>query len=77
MPRVLRGRSVVQSIIFDKNNWDVPAIMNWLMAHNFKPIKPLQDEVNYYHARLYNPDEFMRIRSKRLDNHTILRIGFY
>jgi hypothetical protein len=56
----------VQSIIFDKELWTPRKATNWLMLHNFYPIKKVHETEHYYRFRIQEPRKYAEYMTKTL-----------
>ena len=47
--------STIQAIIFNKSLYTLNDAIDWLVSHNFKPIKKVHETVNFYRFRMKKP----------------------
>ena len=57
IPGYVGGKSEVQSLIFDKNNWSIQKAKNWLAKHKFKFGK-VDVTDRYIRFRQHDPKEY-------------------
>jgi hypothetical protein len=71
-------KSNIQSIMFNKQIYSIPAVYDWLKYNDFKNIKPPHITKNFIRMRLRNPKIFKHFRIKEIDNGDIkMVIGYY
>lgn len=58
--------SKVQSILFDKNYWNIRNIVDFLYDHDFEPIKGMHITNNYYRVRIKHPLKNKSYRTKNI-----------
>lgn len=68
-------KSDVQSIIFNKNYWNLNGSINWLKQHGYK--YEVDEKEHFYRFRQHNPYIFKRFITKDLHNGIELIIGYY
>ena len=69
----------IQSVLFDRNYYNVNSAEKWLKANHFKTNfygKPVHITNQYLRYRQYNPEEFNRFRIKHTNEHISFIIGF-
>jgi hypothetical protein len=59
-----QSKGVIQSIVFDKDEWNLPDARNWLRMHNFKTDVDIKE--NTYRFRQKNPSKFTEFYSKHI-----------
>lgn len=71
--------SLIQSIIFNKQYWTIPESQKWLYDNNLKLLKGKMIDItkNFYRFRIKDPKQFKYFRTKKLNNHIDLVLGFY
>jgi len=72
--------SIVQSVLFDSNIWDVPNAVAWLVDNNFKVIK-IHKTDKKYRFRQVSPDAlkkkgYVNYMIKKLNNGVELVIAY-
>lgn len=53
------GKSIIQSVIINKNLYSRPVAKRWIKKHNFKDYK-VDETPNYYRFRQTDPKQFKK-----------------
>lgn len=56
----------VQSILFDKNYWNIRKIADFLYQYNFNPIKKIHVTEKYFRVRIKKPLKNKSYRTKKI-----------
>jgi hypothetical protein len=67
--------SEVQSIVFNKNNFDLEKSLKWLMEHDFK-INKVDEKENSFRFRQQDPKKYKKFITKSPSRGVNLIIGF-
>jgi len=67
--------SQVQSILFERSKWTYAKAMEWLVKHNYSPLK-IDITNNFYRFRIFPPSMFSRFRTKKVSDGIEFVIGF-
>ncbi len=65
----------LQSVVFQKDKWTIPAARKWLREHNIKPIKDVDETTNTYRFRTTDPKKYIDFRTKTTPDNVLLVIG--
>jgi hypothetical protein len=60
--------SYIQSILFDRNKYNLPSSYDWLSEHNIKPLKNAHITKDYIRYRIVEPDNSRKYRTISLTN---------
>ena len=60
--------SKIQAILFDKHHWTFNKIAEFLVEHDFNPIKKMHITDNYYRIRLRKPNKTKKYRTKKIND---------
>lgn len=71
----LKKNSIVQSIVFPKDEWNVVRAKKWLREHNYKGLS-VDRKPSTLRFRQEDPSEFKDFRMKSLPNGIMLVLGF-
>jgi hypothetical protein len=67
---------MIQSVIFDKHKWTSKRAIDWLLKHNYQPIKVVHETKNFYRFRLRPPRKNAQYFTKNLGNGIELVISY-
>jgi hypothetical protein len=59
--KLFNEESVIQSVIFDKDNWSLTDAKKWLKDHDFKT--SVDEKENTFRFRQKEPDQFSSFRT--------------
>ena len=68
--------SHIQSVLFDKNYWDIFDSINWLHYHHLYPIKSPHITKKFIRYRIKDPKYFRRLRTIKTKDHLDIIVGF-
>jgi hypothetical protein len=69
--------SKIQSILFNKDEWDIFDSHQWLIQNNIYPVKSPHVTKKFIRYRIKDPNKFKRLRTIKTDDGIDLIIGFY
>lgn len=64
--------SVLQSIAFNRNSWNMKEVFDWLDNHNIFPMKEPHITKNYIRIRIQDPKKYSVIGSKKIQKDDII-----
>jgi hypothetical protein len=64
----------VQSVLFKRSYWNLPALGYWIAAHGYH-IKKIDVTQNLYRVRQYDPKPRAKYHMVKLPNHIMLVIS--
>lgn len=67
---------MLQSVIFDRNYWDIDSSYDWLKYHHIYPMKGPHLTNKFVHWRIQSPKKFSRMRTFRIKDHIEFILGF-
>lgn len=68
--------SEIQSITFKKRYYSKDSSKKWLLTHNYKPIKAVDETKSLLRYRIQNPKKYKRFITKKITPSINFIIGF-
>lgn len=66
----------IQSVLFNKDYWNILGAHMWLTKHHIYPIKSPHVTKNFIRFRISDPNKYSRIRTKNIGDGVELVIGY-